>query len=78
MLGDNWADPLMRGPHANTDEGMEFRNEFGDRSEIRKFLDNALCEAVIWVKMDSHGFPLSEDQSDISICERYLNFVLQE
>ncbi|KAI6184212.1 Origin recognition complex subunit 1 [Aphelenchoides bicaudatus] len=73
IFGDRWAEPIMRGPPANTFEGKKFRTDFGEMSEIRKFADNALCESVCWVEMDENNLPC--DTSDTSIGEKYMNFV---
>lgn len=63
----------MRGPPANTEEGKKFREEFGEMSDIRKFVDNALCESVCWVETDENNFP--SDSLELSMIERYLNFI---
>jgi hypothetical protein len=73
IFGDRWAEAIMRGPPANTEEGKKFRKDFGEMSEIRKFADNALCESVCWIEIDENNFPCNT--SDISIGERYMNFV---
>ncbi|CAD5209795.1 unnamed protein product [Bursaphelenchus okinawaensis] len=75
-LGEDWADPLFRGPQSNTPEGKEFRSQFGDLSEIRKYADNSLCETVEWVKMNKNAYP--EENEDIlkSIPQRWLEFIV--
>lgn len=72
-LGEKWIDPIFRGPQANTPEGKKFRDDFGEMSEIRKFVDNALCESVCWIGTDENNFP--NDDSELSIVERYINFI---
>ncbi|XP_026569693.1 nucleolar protein 6 [Pseudonaja textilis] len=39
---------LERGPEADQDEAMEFRQFWGERSELRRFQDGVICEAVLW------------------------------
>ncbi|XP_063151962.1 nucleolar protein 6 [Candoia aspera] len=39
---------LERGPEADRDEATEFRQFWGKRSELRRFQDGAICEAVLW------------------------------
>lgn len=74
IFGDRWADPIMRGPQGNTEEGEKFRSEFGEMSNIRKFADNALCESVCWVEDTSTLI----DAENLSIGERYMNFICYE
>jgi len=47
-LEENWDDVLTRGPSADSQEAKEFRTFYGNRSQIRKFPDGSLCEAVLW------------------------------
>ncbi|XP_061469328.1 nucleolar protein 6 isoform X2 [Rhineura floridana] len=39
---------LERGPEADRPEAVEFRQFWGERSELRRFHDGAICEAVLW------------------------------
>ncbi|XP_014661401.1 PREDICTED: nucleolar protein 6-like [Priapulus caudatus] len=39
---------VLRGPDANTAEAEEFRQFWGDKSELRRFQDGRICEAVVW------------------------------
>lgn len=39
--------PIIRGPRSGTDAGKQFRNFWGDKSEIRH-IDGDLFECVIW------------------------------
>ncbi|XP_058027935.1 nucleolar protein 6 [Ahaetulla prasina] len=39
---------LERGPEADQDEAVEFRQFWGERSELRRFQDGVICEAVLW------------------------------
>ncbi|XP_038078124.1 nucleolar protein 6-like [Patiria miniata] len=39
---------LERGPEANTPEAEEFQRFWGERSELRRFQDGSICEAVVW------------------------------
>ena len=49
-LDENWDDVLTRGPSADSQEAKEFRNFYGELSQIRKFPDGSLCEAVLWTE----------------------------
>ncbi|XP_043934033.1 nucleolar protein 6 isoform X1 [Protopterus annectens] len=39
---------LDRGPQADNPEAVEFRTFWGQKSELRRFQDGAICEAVVW------------------------------
>ncbi|XP_033020116.1 nucleolar protein 6 [Lacerta agilis] len=39
---------LERGPGGDRPEALEFRQFWGKRSELRRFQDGAICEAVLW------------------------------
>uniref|UniRef100_W5MCA8 Nucleolar protein 6 n=1 Tax=Lepisosteus oculatus TaxID=7918 RepID=W5MCA8_LEPOC len=39
---------LERGPAADSPQAVEFRQLWGDRAELRRFQDGAICEAVLW------------------------------
>uniref|UniRef100_A0A4W3I5E7 Nucleolar protein 6 n=1 Tax=Callorhinchus milii TaxID=7868 RepID=A0A4W3I5E7_CALMI len=39
---------LEKGPQADSPEAAEFRNFWGERSELRRFQDGSICEAVLW------------------------------
>uniref|UniRef100_A0A914X0M9 Nucleolar protein 6 n=1 Tax=Plectus sambesii TaxID=2011161 RepID=A0A914X0M9_9BILA len=45
---DTVSTALTRGPPANDEAAKQFRQLWGERSEMRKFADNAICEAVVW------------------------------
>ncbi|VDK33681.1 unnamed protein product [Taenia asiatica] len=48
MLNSSLAfSPIIRGPRSGTDAGKQFRNFWGDKSEIRH-IDGDLFECVIW------------------------------
>ncbi|KAK0424612.1 hypothetical protein QR680_008751 [Steinernema hermaphroditum] len=57
-LQNNWNNPITRGPVANTPEGADFRKFWGKRSELRKFADNTICEAVVWAENGSTTIPV--------------------
>ncbi|KAM9858055.1 nucleolar protein 6 [Aulostomus maculatus] len=42
------ASVLERGPPADSPKAAEFRQLWGDRSELRRFQDGAITEAVLW------------------------------
>jgi U3 small nucleolar RNA-associated protein 22 len=39
---------LERGPAGDTPEGTEFRKFWGEKSELRRFKDGSVSEAVVW------------------------------
>ncbi|KAK2165674.1 hypothetical protein NP493_1357g00033 [Ridgeia piscesae] len=39
---------LEKGPVANCPEAAEFRAFWGEKSELRRFQDGSICEAVVW------------------------------
>ena len=45
---------VTMGPPADNPEAAEFRSFWGERSELRRFADGAINEAVIWEK-GNHG-----------------------
>nr|XP_047904507.1 nucleolar protein 6 isoform X2 [Anser cygnoides] len=42
------ASTLEKGPQADRPEAVEFRNFWGEKSELRRFQDGTICEAVVW------------------------------
>ncbi|XP_074851941.1 nucleolar protein 6 [Carettochelys insculpta] len=42
------ARALEKGPEADRPEAAEFRKFWGEKSELRRFQDGAICEAVVW------------------------------
>ncbi|KAL3993759.1 Nrap family protein, partial [Acanthocheilonema viteae] len=47
-LSTKWNNLLTRGPPAKSSDAVHFRQFWGDICELRKFPDNAICEAVVW------------------------------
>ncbi|XP_074649988.1 nucleolar protein 6-like [Tubulanus polymorphus] len=45
---DHCYSVLDRGPGADTDEAAEFRAFWGEKSDLRRFQDSSICEAVVW------------------------------
>lgn len=45
---EHCASVLERGPPANSPKAVEFRQLWGPRSELRRFQDGAITEAVLW------------------------------
>ncbi|XP_067840686.1 nucleolar protein 6 [Heptranchias perlo] len=39
---------LEKGPQADSPEAAEFRDFWGENSELRRFQDGSICEAVLW------------------------------
>uniref|UniRef100_A0A1I8ER67 Nucleolar protein 6 n=1 Tax=Wuchereria bancrofti TaxID=6293 RepID=A0A1I8ER67_WUCBA len=48
QLSSKWNNLLTRGPPAKSPDAVHFRQFWGDICELRKFPDNAICEAVVW------------------------------
>ncbi|XP_067887760.1 nucleolar protein 6 [Heterodontus francisci] len=42
------ANVLEKGPQADSPEAAEFRDFWGENSELRRFQDGSICEAVLW------------------------------
>ncbi|NXI45898.1 NOL6 protein, partial [Galbula dea] len=42
------ASTLEKGPQADHSEALEFRTFWGEKSELRRFQDGSICEAVVW------------------------------
>uniref|UniRef100_A0A8C9NV88 Nucleolar protein 6 n=1 Tax=Serinus canaria TaxID=9135 RepID=A0A8C9NV88_SERCA len=42
------ASILEKGPQADHPEALEFRTFWGEKSELRRFQDGSICEAVVW------------------------------
>uniref|UniRef100_A0A1I7VA14 Nucleolar protein 6 n=1 Tax=Loa loa TaxID=7209 RepID=A0A1I7VA14_LOALO len=47
-LSTKWNNLLTRGPPAKSSDAVHFRQFWGEICELRKFPDNAICEAVVW------------------------------
>ncbi|XP_071794950.1 nucleolar protein 6-like [Asterias amurensis] len=49
LLNMEYANSVLeRGPEANTPEAEEFQKFWGKLSELRRFQDGSICEAVVW------------------------------
>lgn len=46
--------PLTKGPQAQTPAGDDFRQFWGSLSEIRRFQNGQICEAIHWGEVDDH------------------------
>ncbi|XP_075383089.1 nucleolar protein 6 isoform X2 [Mycteria americana] len=42
------ASTLEKGPQADCPEALDFRTFWGEKSELRRFQDGSICEAVVW------------------------------
>ncbi|KAG8549855.1 hypothetical protein GDO81_019490 [Engystomops pustulosus] len=45
---DFFTSPLQKGPAADSPEAVGFRSFWGEKSELRRFKDASICEAVVW------------------------------
>ncbi|XP_063980867.1 nucleolar protein 6 [Diachasmimorpha longicaudata] len=43
-------DIIDKGPEANAPAAAEFRNFWGNKSELRRFQDGSICESAVWTK----------------------------
>ncbi|XP_066470854.1 nucleolar protein 6 [Tiliqua scincoides] len=49
LLSSDFASSVLeRGPEADRPEAVEFLQFWGERSELRRFQDGGICEAVLW------------------------------
>ncbi|CAM9481846.1 unnamed protein product [Lampetra planeri] len=48
LNSDLYTGVLERGPAADSAQAAEFRAFWGERSELRRFQDGSICEAVLW------------------------------
>jgi U3 small nucleolar RNA-associated protein 22 len=46
LFDKSYTNVLVKGPASNLPEAREFRNFWGDKSELRRFQDSTICEAV--------------------------------
>ncbi|XP_043280434.1 nucleolar protein 6 [Venturia canescens] len=69
---DNCFNIIDKGPHANLEEAAIFRNFWGNKSELRRFQDGSICEALVWAK--------SKKTLSIKriICKKIVTFLLKE
>ncbi|KAL4228055.1 Nucleolar protein 6 [Mactra antiquata] len=71
MLNPDYAFNILdRGPSADSLEAAEFRNFWGSKSEIRRFQDGGICEAVLW--LDKASYALRQ-----GVCEKIVKYTLQ-
>uniref|UniRef100_F1KTM6 Nucleolar protein 6 n=1 Tax=Ascaris suum TaxID=6253 RepID=F1KTM6_ASCSU len=62
-----WESSITRGSPAKLPEADDFRQFWGEVSELRKFPDNAICEAVVW---DEHA---NSPRVPFQICQHILS-----
>ncbi|XP_057371502.1 nucleolar protein 6-like [Daphnia carinata] len=61
---------LNKGPAANTPESAEFRAFWGEKSELRRFQDGFICEAVHW--------PAKNWAERRLICRQIVSYLLEK
>uniref|UniRef100_A0A8C0EK39 Nucleolar protein 6 n=1 Tax=Bubo bubo TaxID=30461 RepID=A0A8C0EK39_BUBBB len=81
------ASLLEKGPQADHPEALDFRTFWGEKSELRRFQDGSICEAVVWEadtvcqkrlipeQIVKHLLKLHADIPESSIC--YLGALLE-
>ncbi|XP_033607618.1 nucleolar protein 6 isoform X3 [Cryptotermes secundus] len=63
---------LEKGPGANLPEAFEFRKFWGKKSEVRRFQDGSISEAVVW---NSGSATLAQKRM---ICHKIVTYLLNE
>ncbi|XP_069482963.1 nucleolar protein 6 [Ambystoma mexicanum] len=53
---------LEKGPEADSPKAVEFQRFWGERSELRRFQDGSVCEAVVWAATTIHEKRLIPEQ----------------
>ncbi|XP_056398699.1 nucleolar protein 6 isoform X2 [Hyla sarda] len=48
LAPDFFSSVLEKGPAADNPEAADFRSFWGEKSELRRFQDASICEAVVW------------------------------
>ncbi|KAM9331048.1 nucleolar protein 6 [Gastrophryne carolinensis] len=48
LTPDFYTSVLEKGPAADSPEALDFRTFWGTKSELRRFQDASICEAVVW------------------------------
>lgn len=49
LLNDEYSfNVLEKGPFADSPEAVDFKEFWGEKSEMRRFQDGSICEAVLW------------------------------
>ncbi|XP_072215381.1 nucleolar protein 6 [Excalfactoria chinensis] len=56
------ASTLEKGPQADRPEATDFRTFWGEKSELRRFQDGTICEAVVWEASTSYQKRLIPEQ----------------
>ncbi|XP_063696273.1 nucleolar protein 6 [Culicoides brevitarsis] len=62
---------VEKGPQANDPESKNFRQFWGDKSELRRFKDGSITESCVWAKMED---PVGEKRL---ICKRICYHILK-
>ncbi|OWF47935.1 nucleolar protein 6-like [Mizuhopecten yessoensis] len=47
---DTCTSVIEKGPPADSPEAEDFRSFWGEKSELRRFKDGSICEAVVWMQ----------------------------
>ncbi|XP_073536523.1 nucleolar protein 6 isoform X2 [Phyllobates terribilis] len=69
LTADFFSSVLEKGPAADNPEAAEFKSFWGEKSELRRFQDASICEAVVW--------PASSVEEKRSIPELIIRHLLQ-
>lgn len=68
--GEFSSNILDRGPSADSQEAEEFRQFWGEKSELRRFQDGGICEAVLWTDKTTVN-------KKRNICSQIVKYILE-
>ncbi|XP_033750343.1 nucleolar protein 6-like [Pecten maximus] len=66
---DTCTSILDKGPPADSPEAEDFREFWGEKSELRRFKDGSICEAVVWMEANSE---ISKKRTVCSIAVKHI------
>ncbi|CAF0704690.1 unnamed protein product [Brachionus calyciflorus] len=90
FFNDKYDNALIKGPSSTSPEAIEFRRFWGAKSELRRFQDTSICEAVYFEAKDlatkrlvyseivKHilNYHLSISEENLKFCDRQMNSLL--
>lgn len=66
---DTCTSILDKGPPADSPEAEDFRDFWGEKSELRRFKDGSICEAVVWMEANSE---ISKKRTVCSVAVKHI------
>ncbi|RNA10246.1 hypothetical protein BpHYR1_032766 [Brachionus plicatilis] len=90
LFSDSFDNILIKGPSSTSPEAVEFRKFWGSKSELRRFQDTSICEAVYFEAKDLASkrlvyseivkhildYHLSISVDNLKFCDRQMNSLL--